>query len=145
MSSQTPNINLTLPTGAEKVSRQIINDNNTKIDTAVGTLNDNLTPSNYDAPTMGTGVTLIFGGYKKVGKIVIVNIRMNVSSSVTNLCSGLPVPLSISSLTQAQAVCAFASNVSSTNSIYINKNGEVIAENAESNRNIVISGVYICE
>lgn len=42
MSSQTPNINLTLPTGAENVSRQIINDNNTKIDTAIGTLNSNL-------------------------------------------------------------------------------------------------------
>ena len=41
MSSQTPNINLTLPTGVEKVSRQIINDNNTKIDTAIGTLNSN--------------------------------------------------------------------------------------------------------
>ena len=44
MSSQTPNINLTLPTGAENVSRQIINDNNTKIDNAVGTLNGKLTP-----------------------------------------------------------------------------------------------------
>ena len=42
MSSQTPNINLTLPTGPENVSRQIINDNNTKIDTAIGTLNDDL-------------------------------------------------------------------------------------------------------
>lgn len=36
MSSQTPNIGLTLPTGSENVSRQIINDNNTKIDTAIG-------------------------------------------------------------------------------------------------------------
>lgn len=36
MSSQTPNLNLVLPVGTEKVSRQIINDNNTKIDTAVG-------------------------------------------------------------------------------------------------------------
>ena len=44
MASTTPNINLTLPTGAEKVSRQIINDNNTKIDTAIGTLNSNLAP-----------------------------------------------------------------------------------------------------
>lgn len=42
MSSQTPNINLTLPTGLEKVSRQIINDNNTKIDTAIGALNSNI-------------------------------------------------------------------------------------------------------
>ena len=36
MSSQTPNLNLVLPVGTEHVSRQIINDNNTKIDTAVG-------------------------------------------------------------------------------------------------------------
>lgn len=36
MSSQTSNLNLVLPVGTEKVSRQIINDNNTKIDTAVG-------------------------------------------------------------------------------------------------------------
>lgn len=36
MASSTPNINLTLPVGSENVSRQIINDNNTKIDTAIG-------------------------------------------------------------------------------------------------------------
>lgn len=49
MASQTPNINLTLPTGAEKVSRQIINDNNTKIDTAIGTLNSKITQKNLGA------------------------------------------------------------------------------------------------
>ena len=36
MSSQTPNLNLVLPIGTEHVSRQIINENNTKIDTSVG-------------------------------------------------------------------------------------------------------------
>ena len=36
MASTTPNIGLTLPTGAEKVSRQIINDNNTIIDGKIG-------------------------------------------------------------------------------------------------------------
>ena len=36
MASSTPNINLTLPVGSEHVSRQIINDNFTKIDTAIG-------------------------------------------------------------------------------------------------------------
>lgn len=40
MSSQTPNLNLVLPVGTENVSRQIINDNNTKIDTAVGDNSD---------------------------------------------------------------------------------------------------------
>lgn len=43
MSSQTPNLNLVLPVGTEKVSRQIINDNNTKIDTAVGSNSDAIT------------------------------------------------------------------------------------------------------
>lgn len=47
MSSQTTNIGLTLPAGSENVSRLIINENYTKIDTAVGELNeriDNLDP-----------------------------------------------------------------------------------------------------
>lgn len=71
MSSQTPNLHLTLPVGTENVSRQIINDNNTLIDTAVGnntsainTLNSNKTngkqmqwlPSNgYNPLTSETG------------------------------------------------------------------------------------------
>ena len=38
MSSSTPNIGLTLPIGTEHVSRQIINDNMTKIDTAFGNM-----------------------------------------------------------------------------------------------------------
>lgn len=43
MATTTPNIGLTLPIGTENVSRQIINDNNTKIDTAIGTLNSKIT------------------------------------------------------------------------------------------------------
>lgn len=74
MSSQTPNINLTLPTGAEKVSRQIINDNNTKIDTAIGTLNSNIgnlkyieNPSSVQEitnalPTTGNTAVVFFSG-----------------------------------------------------------------------------------
>lgn len=39
MSTSTPNIGLTLPIGTEKVSRAIINENMTKIDTAIGNIN----------------------------------------------------------------------------------------------------------
>ena len=42
MSSSTPNIGLTLPTGGERVSRQIINENNTKIDTYAGELSEQI-------------------------------------------------------------------------------------------------------
>lgn len=40
MASTTPNIGLTLPTGAEKVSRQVINTNNTIIDSKMGAVPD---------------------------------------------------------------------------------------------------------
>lgn len=38
MATQTPNLGLTLPIGTENVSRQVINTNNTKIDTAFGAI-----------------------------------------------------------------------------------------------------------
>ena len=40
MSSSTPNLNLVLPVGSEHVSRAIINENNTKIDTGFHTLSE---------------------------------------------------------------------------------------------------------
>lgn len=38
MASSTTNLGLTLPVGGENVSRQIINENNTTIDSAIGAL-----------------------------------------------------------------------------------------------------------
>jgi hypothetical protein len=38
MASQTTNLHLTLPTGTENVSRTVINNNMTAIDTAVGAI-----------------------------------------------------------------------------------------------------------
>ena len=78
MASTTPNIGLTLPTGAEKVSRQIINDNNTKIDTAIGSLSEqmtnyvtteNQTMSNVTIPAGESGGSLNVAktGYKFLG------------------------------------------------------------------------------
>ena len=54
MSSQTPNLNLVLPVGTEHVSRQIINDNNTKIDTAVGANSTAIAKLNYVATLNST-------------------------------------------------------------------------------------------
>ena len=54
MATTTPNIGLTLPIGTENVSRQIINTNNTKIDTAIGTLNSNLPKYAITSTTSGT-------------------------------------------------------------------------------------------
>ena len=42
MATTTPNIGLTLPDGTENITRSIINGNNTLIDTAVGSLSDQM-------------------------------------------------------------------------------------------------------
>lgn len=79
MASTTPNIGLTLPTGAEKVSRQIINGNNTLIDTAIGSLSTQITnigkvQSGTWTPTFprdtATGVT---GHYYLNGNILMIS------------------------------------------------------------------------
>ena len=85
MASTTPNIRLTLPTGAEKVSRQIINDNNTKIDTAIGTLNSNL-----GSPSSASSVT----GADAFSKINTLNSNIGIeqvgSTSIKTLTSNVP-------------------------------------------------------
>ena len=82
MSSQTPNINLTLPTGVEKVSRQIINDNNTKIDTAVGTLNNNMART-------GTSVTNL-AIHKQCGTVFLTYYGFNIGSEGKTLTQEVP-------------------------------------------------------
>ena len=42
MATVTPNLNLELPLGTENVSRQLINSNNTKIDTFAGNVQEEL-------------------------------------------------------------------------------------------------------
>lgn len=72
MATNTPNINLVLPIGSEKVSRQVINDNNTKIDTAIGAvpsgtdlqsqvtaLNNNITTLNNKMFPSGEGTNVL--------------------------------------------------------------------------------------
>ena len=54
MSSTTPNIGLVLPVGSERVSRQIINENNTKIDTAIGALNSKIGTVNVNGTQCDT-------------------------------------------------------------------------------------------
>ena len=64
MATTTPNLGLTLPTGAEKVSRQIINDNMKKIDNSFGalSLSGDWTPNfGRDTATNVTAKWYLFG------------------------------------------------------------------------------------
>lgn len=98
MASTTPNIGLTLPTGAEKVSRQIINDNNTIIDGKMGAvpggqnlqgeidaLNSKITPGSWTALNSTYGVY-----YMKVSGILFVKCIYNNSDIPSTLLGTLP-------------------------------------------------------
>lgn len=102
MSSQTPNINLTLPTGAEKVSRQIINENNTKIDTAIGTLNSNMNArTNIPNSQLTTTHTIQDSSALYVNnKIVTLNINMVLTSAVSSWDTLITLPSSLRPITQ---------------------------------------------
>ena len=97
MSSQTPNINLTLPTGLERVSRQIINDNNTKIDTAIGTLNSNI--NDYHTNSGTSTYTSWDVRYSIVGRVCTFIFGFTPSSTISSSIgaignTGLPNPAS---------------------------------------------------
>lgn len=107
MASSTPNINLTLPVGSEHVSRQIINDNFTKIDTAIGALpsgqnlhgeidalNNNITTlseqiANLHVTTLTgsdaitTSHTLSSASLVRIGNMVLVNAIITLTSNVS--------------------------------------------------------------
>ena len=101
MATTTPNIGLTLPTGAENVSRQIINDNNTKIDTAIGTLNSNLTPIAdrfqiikvnsglpKDIGVGGYGSFLVLGFAQGIGGVAIAVNKSSTTVSAFDITTG---------------------------------------------------------
>ena len=98
MATTTTNLGLTLPIGSEKVSRQIINENNTKIDNAFAPVAVNYTlGSNFtDNVTINT-----ISAYR-IGKLVSINGRFVFPNTATTVASkvllttGLPVKTNVS-------------------------------------------------
>lgn len=62
MATTTTNLGLVLPVGSENVSRQIINENNTKIDTAIGQINARKYPIRNVPTTVSIGAIPAGGG-----------------------------------------------------------------------------------
>lgn len=106
-------------------------------------LNDNLSPSEYTSPTMASNVTLASGGYAKIGKIVIVSMRITTSASITAICSNLPAPLVASGVADSQGVVELATNTQTP--CYIAKNGSAIFSASVSTTPLIISGTYISQ
>ena len=88
MSSQTPNLNLVLPVGTEKVSRQIINDNNTKIDTAVGA-NSQAIAKVQNGLAYIVGNTNTTGGTLAVGQFVYVKGHSTIAEGLRTVTASI--------------------------------------------------------
>jgi hypothetical protein len=88
MSSQTPNLNLVLPVGTEHVSRQIINDNNTKIDTAVGA-NSTAIAKVQNGLAYIVGDTNTTGGTLAVGQFVYVKNHSSIAEGLRKVTADI--------------------------------------------------------
>lgn len=108
-----------------------------------------LLPTAYTAPTASSqySVSIVTGGYAKIGNLCIVNIRCSVGSSIPsgiNFFYGLPAPVADSSLADGTAICALNNN----KGIYLaitkqgniaNTSGAAIAATDP----LILSGMYL--
>ena len=136
MATNTPNLNLVLPVGTENVSRQIINDNNTKIDIAVGnnasainTLNSKIA-SQAGTVTVAQNVTINEMVCQKAGNIVTLNGAVTLTGSFAGkdaLLFTLPVGFRPSSLVEFFTYSTY----NGTNGMFhfrVKTNGEVVTQ-----------------
>lgn len=97
MASTTPNIGLTLPTGAEKVSRQVINTNNTIIDSKMGAvpdgknlqgeidaLNSKMTTKTAVSVTAGTNVVIDVNRTYLCGDTLFIYVKGHATAAISN-------------------------------------------------------------
>ena len=148
----TPNIGLRRAQGTDPASVDDINYNSAIIDTKLGavgnssvqdqidTLNGKFTPNTFSQITVPDG-TLVSGGYVKIGKIVILQARITISTTSYVIATGLPIPLNAVSGSPAAGVVG----VSSSQHMAIDGNGHVVSGNGVGSGAYQLSCTYICQ
>lgn len=114
-----------------------------------------LMPTAYTTPRINTeyGLTLVWGGYAKVGNLCVVNMRLSCTTDIpagTFLAYDLPKSITTTGLSAGSIFCSL------TNSLGLNialitdfdSNKSNIANNLASGTipagNIILSGMYLC-
>lgn len=113
------------------------------LDAEIDELNTKLNPNTFIPVTPASpDVTIVQGGYIKVGKIVFVSINLRTSVVVSGniICKGLPIPL-INAYVPLSGINTSSGNIPFT---YVNQNGE-LASVTEANKGFVVTGAYICK
>lgn len=105
----------------------------------------------YTAPTGSTqyGVTILSGGYFKIGKLCVVNVRITNTNAIPNntyFLYDLPEAVIAEGVTAGSSICA----LSNTKNVYlpVTTQGNVLnASGAQINagETIVLSGCYLCK
>lgn len=127
-------------------AKQMIFDNtgtdliSTNAEDAIKEVNSNLSPTSVSV-TYGTGVTAESGGVYRMGKLVIVQVRLNTTSSMTDgIVSGLPTPKNTST---SGGIISVDNNKNIP--ISINGFGVVNASTAVSAGTLLLSTAYFTE
>ena len=114
----------------------------------IATLNSNLTASLTQTGLTTSNCTIEYGGYARIGNIVILNFRITTTATASQnstLISGFPTYTTSGAVNNAVGV--LAENISDHTYLdcYINKSGNLInALNVASGKTILLTGVYIC-
>lgn len=111
-----------------------------------------LNPSTYVVPDLhnhnNTKITVESGGYTKIGKLVVLNVRINTSAALTQtgIFTNLPNPLSDNGLDMGSGVVSVANNINAT--FYITNNGNLTMKSGTSvpsSTMVCLSCAYICK
>lgn len=110
---------------------------------------------NYDITSLTpvSDVELVCGGYTKIGKLVVLNIRFTVGTtragkSTAIISTGVPMPKNVAESTRAYvaaSVVDIQSDAHADTYGYIGRDGQVIVNVPLANHSYAISATYICE
>ena len=117
-------------------------------ETNISNIDTALNPTSYNSISVYTGrdITIAFGGYVKIGKLVIVSVRCSINTAVSAnnaIFSGLPVPLGVSSL--SAGAFAISLNNNQKLNIGITIEGNISTTENIPTGNLVFSGCYISD
>lgn len=102
-------------------------------------------PSQYSIQGLSfSGCTYVCGGFIKIGKLIIVNLRINPTTTASNAAfvSGFPAPLD----STAVYVCGTSRNFNVVASCYISSSGALTIDGTTTaNQAVAISVVYFSE
>lgn len=99
-------------------------------------------PTGYIKPTTNSNYTYVAGGYAQIGKMIVINLRINAKASSFTI-TGVPKPVILTS----NIVGANVVNLQGGTPLagFVTANAEIVLEGLTSGKEYSINATYICE